>query len=76
MAQTIAPRITVDPAVRSGKPVIEGTRVPVDVVVGRLASGMTADEIAAEYDIAVEDVAAALHYAARVLESEEWRVTA
>lgn len=76
MARIIAPRITVDPSVRSGKPVIEGTRVPVDIVVGRLATGMTAAEIAVEYDIAVEDVAAALRYAARVLESEEWRVTA
>ncbi len=72
----IAPRITVDPEVRSGKPVIEGTRVPVDIVVGRLAGGMTVDEVAAEYDIAVEDVTAALKYAARVLETEEWRVTA
>lgn len=35
MARMIAPRITVDPAVRSGKLVIEGARVPVDVIVGR-----------------------------------------
>lgn len=76
MARIIAPRITVDPSVRAGRPVIEGTRVPVDVVVGRLASGMTAAEIAEEYAITVEDVTAALQYAARVLESEEWRVTA
>lgn len=76
MVRMIAPRITVDPAVRSGKPVIEGTRVPVDVVIGRLAGGMTADEIVEEYEIGVEDVAAALQYAAHVLASEEWRVTA
>lgn len=37
---------------------------------------MTADEIAEEYEIAVEDVAAALQYAAHVLASEERRVTA
>ena len=33
----IAPRIVVDEQVRFGKPVIEGTRVPVDLVVGKLA---------------------------------------
>ncbi len=38
MAQ-IAPRIVADPAVHFGKPVIEGTRVPVEVIVGKLAGG-------------------------------------
>jgi len=37
----IAPRITIDEKVRFGKPVIKGTRVPVDLIVGKLAGEMT-----------------------------------
>jgi uncharacterized protein (DUF433 family) len=37
----IAPRITIDETVRFGRPVIAGTRVPVDLVVGRLVGGIT-----------------------------------
>ena len=61
---------------RFGKPVIEGTRVPVDLIVGKLAGGMSASELAAEYGITVADVQAALAYAASVLAEEELRVTA
>jgi uncharacterized protein (DUF433 family) len=35
----VAPRIAVDETVRFGRPVIKGTRVPVDTVVGKVASG-------------------------------------
>jgi hypothetical protein len=48
----LAPRIVVDERVRFGKPVIEGTRVPVDVVLGRLAAGMTTEAVAEEYGLA------------------------
>ena len=47
----IAPRITVDPGVAFGKPVIQGTRVPVAVVVGKLAGGMSFGEVAEEYEL-------------------------
>ena len=47
----IAPRISVDERVRFGKPVITGTRVPVDLIIGKLAGGMTYEEIITEYDI-------------------------
>ena len=73
MMQEIAPRIVVDPAVRFGKPVIRGTRVPVDLVIAKLAGGMSEQEVAEEYEIAVEDIRAALSYAAGVLASEEVR---
>ena len=69
----IAPRVVVDPAVRFGRPVIEGTRVPVDMVVGKLAGGMTTEEVCAEYELAREDVHAALSYAANVLAQEQVR---
>lgn len=58
----IAPRISVNEKVRFGKPVITGTRVPVDVVLGKLAGGVTYEEVMAEYEITREDILAALHY--------------
>lgn len=67
MAVEIAPRIVVDPAVRFGKPVIRGTRVPVATVVGKLAGGLSAEEVAADYGLTLDDVQAALSYAAKVV---------
>ncbi len=67
----IAPRIVVDPAVRFGRPTIIGTRVPVATIVAKLAGGMSAAEIIAEYDVTAEDVQAALHYAAQLVAGEE-----
>ena len=69
----IAPRIVVDETIRFGKPVIQGTRVPVDLVLGKLAGGMTIDEVMTEYDLVREDVLAALSYAARSLADDEVR---
>jgi uncharacterized protein (DUF433 family) len=62
LAVEIAPRIVVDPAIRSGKPIIAGTRVPVELIVSKLAGGMSPSEIVAEYDLDLEDVHAALAY--------------
>ena len=70
----IAPNISVDEKVRFGKPVITGTRVPVDLVLGKLAGGMTYEEVAAEYEITREDILAILDYAAKVLSTEEIRL--
>jgi uncharacterized protein (DUF433 family) len=69
----IAERITISETVRFGKPVIRGTRVPVDLVIGKLAGGMTYEEVMSEYDIAREDILAALSYAAERLSDEEIR---
>jgi uncharacterized protein (DUF433 family) len=69
----IAPRIAVDPAVRFGRPVIAGTRVPVDAVLGQLAAGATIDQVAELYGIEPEDVRAVLSYAARALANEQVR---
>lgn len=76
MAVEIAPRIVVDPDVRFGKPVIRGTRVPVELVIAKLSGGMTVQEVAEEYGITQEDVLAALGYAAQRLAMEEVRVVA
>ena len=67
----IAERITVDEKVRFGKPVIKGTRVPVDLLLGKLAGGMTYEEVMAEYDLTKEDIFAALKYASHHLAEEE-----
>ncbi len=69
----IAPRIAVDPQVQSGKPVIEGTRVPVSVVVGAVAAGDSMEAVGDEYGISPQDVRAALSYAAKVIEEETIR---
>ena len=69
----IAPRITVDDEVRFGRPVIKGTRVPVDLLIAQLAAGMNVDEVAHEYGVEREDVLAALAYAARTLAEEQVR---
>ncbi|MGQ9532468.1 MAG: DUF433 domain-containing protein [Desulfotomaculales bacterium] len=63
----ISPGIVVDPGVRAGKPVIKGTRVPVDVVLGRTAGGATYDELMREYDLTRDQILAALRYAAETL---------
>lgn len=70
----IAPRIVVDPKVRFGKPVIKGTRVPVELAVAKLAGGMTMDEVQKEYGLTKADILAALDYAAKIVAAEEVRV--
>lgn len=63
-------RIEINPDIMGGKPVIKGTRVPVEIIVGGLAGGMTAEEVCNEYRIKIEDVRAALAYAAETLSEE------
>jgi len=63
-------RIVIDPAVRHGKPVIKGSRVPLEIVLGSLAGGMAIEEIVKEYDLQKEDVLAALAYATRLIAGE------
>ena len=67
----IAPRISVDEKIRFGKPVISGTRIPVDLIIGKLAGGMTYEEVMIEYEITREDILAVLNYAAKTISSEE-----
>jgi uncharacterized protein (DUF433 family) len=69
----IAPRISVNEKIRFGKPVISGTRVPVDLILGKLAGGMTYEEVMAEYEITREDILAVLDYAAKTISCEEIR---
>jgi uncharacterized protein (DUF433 family) len=62
-------RITRDPNICHGKPVIRGLRYPVSTVLELLASGMTPEEILHDYpDLELDDLRAALLYAARLTE--------
>jgi uncharacterized protein (DUF433 family) len=64
-------RVLVDPKIHHGDPCIRGTRIPVAMLLGSLADGMTADEIIEEYpQLSRDDVGAALEYAAEVLHQE------
>jgi uncharacterized protein (DUF433 family) len=59
-------RITIDPMVCHGKPCVRGLRYPVETLLELLSSGMTHDEILADYeDLEREDLLAVLTYAAR-----------
>jgi uncharacterized protein (DUF433 family) len=66
-------RILIDPQVCHGKPVIRGTRTPVYIVIGALASGMSFDEVQTGYDLSVDDIRAALRYAAELVEQNSLR---
>lgn len=58
-------RITIDPGKRSGKPCIRGLRITVSDVLEYLASGMSEDEILAEFtDLERDDIRASLAFAA------------
>jgi len=59
-------RISVDPTICHGKACIRGSRVMVSVVLDNLAAGETSEQIAAAYRLTVEDVQAALAYAAEL----------
>ncbi|HEX8072800.1 MAG TPA: DUF433 domain-containing protein [Pyrinomonadaceae bacterium] len=63
----LAERITTDPGICHGKPCIRGLRYPVEIILELLSSGMTNEEILADYeDLEREDILAALAFAARL----------
>ena len=64
-------RIVIDKDIRHGKPVIRGTRVPVDVVLGSLAGGMSYQEVCEDYEITEDDIKAAIEYATKLVANEE-----
>lgn len=66
------PRIVINPAICHGKLVVRGTRLPVTLVVGSLAGGMTFEEVRREYGITAEDIRAALKYVAELAEQESF----
>ena len=65
-------RITIDPKLHHGQPVIRGTRVPVAIVVGALAGGMSFEEVQREYEVTAEDIRAALQFAADSIDRDRF----
>ncbi len=64
-------RISVDPKVLVGKPVIKGTRIAVEFLVELLANGWTLEQILKNYpQLTADDIHAALHYATETLKQE------
>ncbi len=64
-------RITINPDVLVGKPVIKGTRISVELVIDMLARGWSDEQITQQYDhVTAEDVRACLAYASDMLKSE------
>ncbi len=64
-------RITIDPNIQHGKPVIAGTRVPVVRVLGCLAEGMSIEEVKQEYGLSDEDIRSVFAFAAEILSEEK-----
>ncbi len=63
----LADRITIDPDICHGKPTIRGLRYPIEMILELLSSGMTLEEILADYeDLEREDILAALAFATRL----------
>jgi uncharacterized protein (DUF433 family) len=63
-----APRIIADPEIMMGKPVIEGTRITVELILTRLAEGRSVDDIVTEYPhLSREQVTTPIEYARDLL---------
>lgn len=66
----IFPGIVSDKEILGGEAVIKGTRIPVALILGHLAAGMSTDDIVHEYDLTIKDIRAALGYAAKRIGEE------
>ena len=65
-------RTTLDTAVLAGKPVIRGSRLAVDFIVGLMGQGWTEADILRNYPgLTHDDIAACLQYASEILQSEK-----
>lgn len=67
--------IVSNPLIMSGEAIIKGTRMPVALVIGRLAGGMSVAEIMDEYDLSEEEIRVALAYAENLVMQQDRYVT-
>jgi uncharacterized protein (DUF433 family) len=66
-------RITSDPSVLLGKPLVKGTRISVELIMDRLADGWSVDQIVSSYpNLQNEDVLAAIAFAAQLVREEQY----
>ena len=72
MRQRVSERVTSDPRVMMGKPVLEGTRIPVELILRRLGAGDSEQQILADHPMLTrDDIRAAQAFAADYLAAEE-----
>ena len=72
MQEELNERIVINPAIMTGKPIIKGTRIPVDIIVRLIAQGTTLQEILEDYpQLTKDDIKAALEYVADMIRGEE-----
>ena len=77
MATSMPPRIVLDPAVLAGKPVVRGTRLSVDFIIGLLADGWSEDQIVENHTgLTHDDVRACLAYVRDIIRGERVYPTA
>jgi len=65
-------QIEINPNIKGGKPVVKGTRVPVEVVVGAMAGGASWGEVIEAYAITIEQVQACLAFVTEILREEQY----
>ena len=69
---TITDRIEINPKVMLGKPVIRGTRVTIELILRKLSEGASEDDLLEAYPrLSLQDIQAAIRYAANTLSHEE-----
>ena len=68
-------RVTVDPGICAGKPCIRGTRIYIAIILDALAEGLTPEQIIDHYPhLTLEDIRAALAYAAELSLENVWKI--
>ncbi len=77
MREDLLARITVDPRICGGNPCIKGTRIYISIILDALAEGLTPEEIIDHYpSLQIEDIRAAVAYAAELARENVWKITA
>ena len=72
MSEHLLGKIEINPKVMLGKPVIRGTRIPVEIILRKLSQNISVEEILRDYPrLTREDIYAALDYAAESVSGEE-----
>jgi len=65
-------RIEINPKIMFGKPVIKGTRIPVELILRKLSQNISGDEILRDYPkLTIDDIKSAIAYASECLSTEE-----
>jgi uncharacterized protein (DUF433 family) len=68
-------RISVDPAVAGGKPCVRGTRIYVAIILDGLGEGLSPEQLIEHYpQLQIEDIRAALVYAAELAHENTWKL--